>query len=135
MADLNDYDFRYIIVGAGITGINAVEGIRSLDPHDRVLLLGAENEFPYNRPPLSKDLWLGRTTVGAIFEEDPRAEFWGIGHVRLELGASAERVDARRRLVVDSLGNAYRYEKLLLATGGTPRRLDVSGGEVPGICY
>jgi 3-phenylpropionate/trans-cinnamate dioxygenase ferredoxin reductase component len=125
--------FRYVIVGGGMAGASAVKGIRQFDREGALLLMSAENHLPYNRPPLSKDLWFGRTTIEDIMAEleDSR----GIGQVQRDIGARATHLDVGQRTVVDSRGNSYRYEKLLLATGGRPRTLTIPGGDLSGICY
>ena len=125
--------FRYVIVGGGMAGVSAIQGARALDEDGRLLLMGAENHLPYNRPPLSKDLWFGRTTIEGIMAE--RGEFWGMDQVRLDVGSPAVLLDARNSIVLDERGNSYHYEKLLLATGGTPRRLAIPGADLPGISY
>jgi 3-phenylpropionate/trans-cinnamate dioxygenase ferredoxin reductase subunit len=70
--------------------------------------MGAESHLPYNRPPLSKDLWFGRTTIEGIMAE--RGEFWGMDQVRLDVGSPAVHLDARNRIVLDERGNSYHYE-------------------------
>ena len=66
--------FDYVIVGAGRAGVSAVEGIRELDESGSILLVGAESHLPYDRPPLSKQLWSGKNEVSDIFVHD-RAYF------------------------------------------------------------
>ena len=55
-------NYPYVIVGGGVAGASAVEGIRSRDAEGGILLLARENYPPYHRPPLSKDLWFGKST-------------------------------------------------------------------------
>src|SRR5262245_54508873 len=62
------YDF--VIVGAGLAGASAVEGIRERDTRGGILLVGADPQRPYNRPPLSKGLWTGKEKPDAIFVHD-----------------------------------------------------------------
>jgi NADPH-dependent 2,4-dienoyl-CoA reductase/sulfur reductase-like enzyme len=123
----------YVIVGGGMAGVSAIQGVREIDLDGTLLLIGAERHMPYNRPPLSKDLWFDRTTIEGIMAE--RGEFWGMDQVRLDLGAPVIQLDPARRTVDDRRGNRYRYRKLLLATGGTPRRLRIPGGELAGVVY
>jgi len=59
--------FNYIVVGAGLTGCWAVDGIRALDKADSILLIGDEKYLPYDRPPLTKKLWFGKKKVEEIF--------------------------------------------------------------------
>ncbi|MGC9974510.1 MAG: FAD-dependent oxidoreductase [Gaiellaceae bacterium] len=125
--------FDYVIVGGGRAGISAVEGIRELDSSCSILLVGAEPHLPYDRPPLSKQLWSGKNEVTDIFVHD-RAYFERAG---VEL-ASTERVTELRpgeKTIVSDRGRRERYGKLLLATGGTPRRLQIPGAESEGVFY
>lgn len=106
----------YLIVGAGVAGEAAAQAIRSVDARASIVMLGDESHPPYDRPPLSKALWKdGR-------EED----IWrpiGKAAARLQLGRRALRVDPAAHVVHDDAGDAWEYRRLLLATGGTPRRL------------
>ena len=128
-----EQSFPYIIVGGGLAGASAVRGIRERDARGGILLLAQERHLPYDRPPLSKKLWFGQKTVEQIFVKD--REFYEANGVTLVQGARAVSLDTGRRVVTDDRGGAYRYEKLLLATGGTPRRLPVPGADLPGIYY
>lgn len=116
-------DYPYLIIGGGMTADAAVRGIRELDPKARVGIVGAETDAPYARPPLSKALWKG----------EPLESVWRktseLG-VDLHLGRRAQRLDLPARRVVDDRGATYDFEKLLLATGVTPRRLPFGGEHV-----
>jgi NADPH-dependent 2,4-dienoyl-CoA reductase/sulfur reductase-like enzyme len=125
--------YTYVIVGGGLTAASAIEGIRERDGKSPVLLIGAETHTPYHRPPLSKKLWLGKETVDQIFVQ--RDEFYKSKNVRCAFGAKVVAVDAQAKSVRDANGNEHRYEKLLLATGGTPRRLPIPGADLEGISY
>lgn len=85
-------DYRYVIVGGGLAGASAIAGIREVDTDGRILLIGAENHLPYDRPPLTKKLWFGKQTLEAITLHD-RAWYEGNG-VELLLGCAG----GRRRL-------------------------------------
>lgn len=125
--------YKYVIVGGGLAGASAVEGIRELDPDGTILLLGGEPHLPYHRPPLSKGLWFKKKQVGDIFVKDSA---WYAGNgVRMALNTSAASLDCKNNVVRDRTGNEYFYEKLLLATGGIPRRLQIPGGDMPEIYY
>jgi 3-phenylpropionate/trans-cinnamate dioxygenase ferredoxin reductase component len=125
--------YEYIIIGGGLTGSAAVDGIRERDPHGSILLLGAEPHLPYNRPPLSKDLWFGKETVENIFTH-PEAWYADNG-VEVKLETRVEEIEPSVRVVTDHQGEAFSYAKLLLATGGTPRTLDIPGGDFEDILY
>src|SRR5438067_116155 len=113
-------EFRYLIVGGGMTADAACRGIRDHDPGGSIGLVGEEPHPPYARPPLSKALWQGKD----------EATVWrgtaDLG-VELVLGRRVVEVDLDARTAVDDAGEAYRYERLLLATGGRPRRLPGDG--------
>lgn len=108
--------FPYLIIGGGMTADAAARGVRELDGKRAIGLISAEADPPYARPPLSKALWKG----------EPFESVWRktseVG-VELHLGRRATTLDIPGKRVVDDLGADYTYDKLLLATGGRPRRL------------
>src|SRR5438067_13185104 len=114
---------RYLIVGGGMTADAACRGIRDHDPDGSIGLVTEEPHPPYARPPLSKALWQGKD----------EASVWrgtaDLG-VELVLGRRIVDVDLDARTAVDDAGEMYRYERLLLATGGRPRRLAGDGDVV-----
>jgi NADPH-dependent 2,4-dienoyl-CoA reductase/sulfur reductase-like enzyme len=89
--------------------------------------------MPYDRPPLSKQLWSGGKSAEAIVLHDENY-YKGAG-IDLRLGIEVTQLDAAAHTLRDSQGNAYRYGRLLLATGGTPKRLNIPGGDLEGINY
>jgi 3-phenylpropionate/trans-cinnamate dioxygenase ferredoxin reductase component len=107
---------RYLIVGGGLTADGACKGIREVDPDGAIMLVGEEAYAPYARPPLSKGLWKG----------DAESTIWR-GTARLgvdvRLGRRIIALDLRERVATDGEGQRYGYDRLLLATGGRPRRL------------
>lgn len=116
---------RYLIVGGGMAGHAAAAAVRALDPAGTIALLGEERDRPYARPPLSKGLWLGQEEESVFLPE--------VAGVELRIGRRAVALDPLRREVRDDQGEVHRYEKLLLATGGAPRRLPLAGD--PPIVY
>ena len=125
--------YPYVIVGAGVSGASAVEGIRQVDQRGSILLIGAEEDLPYDRPPLSKQLWTGGKTVADIVLHDEA--FYKTNAVDLRLGTDVTQLDPAAHAIRDGRGNAYQYGRLLLATGGTPRRLGIPGGDLEGVSY
>jgi 3-phenylpropionate/trans-cinnamate dioxygenase ferredoxin reductase component len=125
--------YSHIILGGGLTGAAAVEGIRQDDANGSILLMSTEPDLPYDRPPLSKQLWTGAKRVGEIFVQ-PQS-FYTDHRVDLRLRTEAVQLDVASHTLRDRAGNTYRYNKLLLATGGTPRRLTIPGGDLKGISY
>ncbi len=108
--------YHYLIIGGGMTADAAVQAIRELDSSGSIGLIGDEPDPPYNRPLLSKGLWKGKP-----FEEIWRkTEDRGID---LHLGRRAQTIDAQHQQITDDQGDTYTFNKLLLATGGRPRRL------------
>jgi len=114
---------RYLIVGAGLTGDSACRAIREHDPDGSILVIGEEPHPPYLRPPLSKALWRGKS-------EDTIWRGTDTLGVELRLGRRAVALDLDTRTVTDEAGELYGYERLLLATGGRPRRLPFGGEDV-----
>jgi len=124
---------KYVIVGGGLAAASAIEGIRRHDTDGGITLLTRENFEPYHRPPLSKDLWFGKSTKDKLPVHDEA--FYRDRRVEIQLRREVVEVDADRHLVWDERGVEHGYERLLLATGGRPRRLVVEGAEVAGLHY
>src|SRR4030081_1003380 len=116
-------DTKYLIVGGGIPPDAAVKGIREHDVDGSIVLVGAEPHPPYKRPPLTKGLWSGGDE-GKIWKNTADAG------AELIVGRRIVALDLRGRRATDDQGDDYGYEKLLLATGGTPRRLGGADDEV-----
>ncbi len=125
--------YDYVIVGGGLAGASAVLGIRELDPSGKILLAGEEIHLPYDRPPLSKKLWFGKQKVEDIFLHD--RGFYDTHGVTLALDTRAVRLDPDAKSLTSRDGVTWGYGRLLLATGCKPRRLEIPGGDLDGICY
>jgi NADPH-dependent 2,4-dienoyl-CoA reductase/sulfur reductase-like enzyme len=117
--------YKYLIVGGGMTGDAAINGIRQVDSDGSIGLVGQEPHRPYNRPPLSKSLWKGKP-LRIIWRQDRDR---GVAY---HLGVTATGLDPVRKELRDDRGGVYGFDKLLLATGGTPRRLPL---ETDGVLY
>jgi NADPH-dependent 2,4-dienoyl-CoA reductase/sulfur reductase-like enzyme len=115
--------YPYLIVGGGMTAAAAVQGIREVDATGAIGLIGGETYPPYQRPPLSKALWKGTP------EDDVWIDVAGHG-VEFMLGRQARALDPARKRVTDDQGNVYTFDRLLLATGGSPRRFAWGGDDV-----
>jgi 3-phenylpropionate/trans-cinnamate dioxygenase ferredoxin reductase component len=115
---------KYLIIGGGMTGAAAAKGIRRHDPDGSILLVGDEPHPPYKRPPLSKGLWSGGDE-SKLWKNT--AEEHG---VELQLGRRIVALDLDAHRATDDQGEEYAWEKLLLATGGSPRRLGGDDGHV-----
>ena len=123
----------FVIVGGGLAGAKAAEALRSEGFDGRVVLIGDETERPYDRPPLSKDYLQGKLEKEKIFVHSER---WYVDNdVELRLNCSATVLDvAAHQLTVHS-GEQFDYDKLLLATGSSPRHLKVPEGDLDGVLY
>lgn len=124
-------DQTFVIVGASLTGANAAQTLREEGFAGRVVLVGAEAELPYERPPLSKGYLLGNDERDSVFVHE--ADWYPQHSVELRLGRRAEHLDrAARTLRLDD-GETLTYTKLLLATGAEPRALDLPGADLDGV--
>ncbi len=114
--------YDYLIVGGGMVADNAARGIREHDKTGSIGILGNDIDEPYTRPALSKKLWtdkdFGRDKVSLNTSVDTGAEV----HTSTRVAA----VDRDKRAVSTDSGETYEYGKLLLATGGSPKQLDLA---------
>jgi len=114
---------KYVIVGGGMTADSAVHGIRKIDQDGAIAMICEERHLPYDRPPLSKALW----------KDTPYESIWRNAHglnVAIHVGKKVVAIDPANKTATDDAGNVYTYDKLLLATGGTPRRFPDFDGNV-----
>jgi NADPH-dependent 2,4-dienoyl-CoA reductase/sulfur reductase-like enzyme len=114
--------YKYLIIGGGLAGDGATKGIRELDAEGSIGLLSMEVDPPYMRPNLSKDLWKGRPEEKIWRKTEERAE--------LHLSRKVVQLDPTKKYVLDKDGDEYTYDKLLLATGGTPNHLPFGNGNI-----
>ncbi len=115
--------YQYLIIGGGLAGDAAVRGIRELDAEGSIGMFSTELNPPYTRPNLSKGLWKGR----------PLEKVWrhteNLG-LEMLLGRKVTYLDPRQKRVSDEMGTDYTYDKLLLATGGSPVHLPFGGDDI-----
>ena len=122
-----------VIVGASLTGAKAAEELRSRGFDGRILLIGAEPERPYERPPLSKDYLRGESEREKVYVH-PEG-FYQQHEIELITGRHATGLDLNGAQVTLDDGRALAFDKLLLATGAEARRISVPGSELDGIHY
>lgn len=138
MAHLDDIrDVDYVIVGGGLAGATAAEEIRRQDSRSSVVLVSREVEYPYHRPPLSKEFLRGEIGTegeyGAGGVEVRRPEWYRERHIELLRGVAAAALDTPSHAVLLVNGQILRYRRLLLATGGQPVRPAVPGADLRGV--
>jgi NADPH-dependent 2,4-dienoyl-CoA reductase/sulfur reductase-like enzyme len=115
--------YPYLILGGGMTAAAAVRGLRAVDPEAPIGLISADAAPPYKRPLLSKGLWQGKPLDKVWINLDDLG-------VELVLGRTAQTLDAQRKCLTDDRGTVFTFDRLLLATGSTPRRFAWGGDEV-----
>jgi 3-phenylpropionate/trans-cinnamate dioxygenase ferredoxin reductase component len=126
-------DRTLVIVGASLAGAKAAETLRAEGCDERVVLIGAEDERPYERPPLSKDYLRGESDRETVYVHPDG--YYAEHDIELRLGRTAVSLDtAARELALDD-GERLRYDRLLLTVGAEPRRLSIAGGELDGVMY
>jgi 3-phenylpropionate/trans-cinnamate dioxygenase ferredoxin reductase subunit len=122
-----------VVVGASVAGGRAVETLRQEGFAGRVVLVGAETERPYERPPLSKDVLRGEAPAEKAYLRP--LEYYAEQQIELRLGTAAERLLPAERTVVLAGGEPLRYDQVLIATGARVRTVSVPGADLPGIYY
>ncbi|MET8824751.1 FAD-dependent oxidoreductase [Streptomyces sp. NPDC004610] len=127
-----DADQTFVIVGGGLAGAKAAETLRAEGFNGRVILICDERDHPYERPPLSKGYLLGKEERDSVFVHEPA---WYARHdIELHLGQTVDRIDRAAKTVrFGDDGTLVHYDKLLLATGSEPRRLDIPGTDLAGV--
>ena len=123
----------FVIVGASLAGAKAAGELRERGFDGRIVLVGAEAERPYERPPLTKDYLQGKSERDKAYVHE--AGFYASQEIDLRLQAVAEAIDPAASTVTLAGKEALHYDGLLLTTGAEPRRLSVPGADLDGVHY
>jgi 3-phenylpropionate/trans-cinnamate dioxygenase ferredoxin reductase subunit len=123
----------HVIVGASLAGAKAAQTLREEGFDGHVVLVGAEVERPYERPPLSKDYLRGEVGREKVYVHDEG--FYAEHDIELRLGRTAVSLDTSSSEVELDDGVRLRYDRLLLTTGAEPRRLAIPGADLDGVLY
>ena len=126
-------DQIHVIIGASLAGAKAAETLREEGFDGRIVLVGAEEERPYERPPLSKDYLRGEAGRDKVYVHDDG--FYAEHDIELRLGRTAVSLDTASRGLTFDDGEPLHYDRLLLATGAEPRRLEIPGADLEGVFY
>ncbi len=124
-------DQTFVVIGGGLAGAKTVEALRERGFEGRLVLFAAEPHLPYERPPLSKDYLKTGDKLEDVFVHD---EDWYAGHdIDVRIGTAVASIDRDAKQVVTDTGERTAYDRLVLATGSSPRRLSIAGAELDGV--
>jgi 3-phenylpropionate/trans-cinnamate dioxygenase ferredoxin reductase subunit len=122
----------FVIVGASLAGAKAAETLRAEGFDGRVILIGAELERPYERPPLSKDYLRGEANHKPFVHEE---SYYADNDIELRTGIEVTRIEPAASRVQLSNGETLEFDRLLITTGSEPRRLPLPGTDLDGVHY
>ena len=127
-------DVEFVIIGGGVAAAKAAEGLRAAGGEGAAVVLTAESELPYERPPLSKEFLRGEAGREKTRTHD---EAWYRHHdVEVLLATRASTLDPATRTVTTEVGDQLRYGRgVVLATGAQPNRLGLPGEDLDGVYY
>ncbi len=120
-----------VIVGASLAGASAADALRRQGYDGELILVGAEREPPYERPPLSKAVLAGKEDESRVFLRP--ADWYEEQQIVLRLGVRALGLDAAGHALLLDDNARLPYDRLLIATGAVPRTLDIPGAQLPGV--
>lgn len=124
---------KYVLIGGGLASSSAAKAIRAHDAEGSILLIGQEATRPYHRPPLSKDFLRGQIAREELFTDF--VGWFKEQHVELRTGLRATQLDPSRKCVGLENGDEILYDKLLIATGASPKQLTIPGAKLPNVHY
>jgi NAD(P)H-nitrite reductase large subunit len=129
-----EFETNYLIIGGGIAGTACAETLRKEDKNARIIIVSDEPHRLYSRVLLTKpNFFHGKIPFDRIFLKDEK--WYEDQKIELWLGRRAASLDSDGHSVTLDNGEVIKYEKLLLAVGGHPRRLDVPGADKKGVHY
>ena len=121
----------FVIVGASLAGGGAAATLRQEGFDGRVILIGAEPQPPYERPPLSKEYLRGESSFEQTLVQS--SDFYGENGIETRFGVRASRVDPAKKVIELDSEEGVAHDKLLVATGGRNRRFPVPGLDLEGV--
>lgn len=124
---------NYVLIGGGLASANAADAIRQVDKEGSITIVGKEDYRPYDRPPLSKGFLQGDPASESDIESR-HEDFYVDNRVDLISGVKAEKIDREAKTVSLSNGTTLPYDRLLIATGATPRPLGLPGADLENVC-
>src|SRR2546428_13075766 len=124
---------KYLLIGGGLASSQAAKQLRAHDGRGALTLVGEEPYVPYDRPSLSKEFLRGEKRRDELFF-DPE-QYFHDQDIGLVLGVAVQRLNLDDKTAILANGEAIRFEKALIATGGRPVRLRLPGGDLPGVHY
>ncbi|MFT5130083.1 MAG: 3-phenylpropionate/trans-cinnamate dioxygenase ferredoxin reductase subunit [Rhodothermales bacterium] len=123
---------KYLLIGGGLASHEAAKELRRLEPEASITLVSDEPHLPYNRPPLSKQFVSGKMPRERLFFGKPG--FYADSAIETVLSDAVVKLDPQTLTATTASGLAIRFERALIATGGTPIRLALPGSDLPGVC-
>jgi programmed cell death 8 (apoptosis-inducing factor) len=130
-----DAEYKYVLIGGGPASYHAYKAIRENDPNATILIISEDSYAPYQRPPLSKELWQSESEDAEklIFsnwdgkkihvEYEPKEAYENQKNVTLMTNSKVVELDTVTQTVKLANGKVFQYDKCLIATGGTPREI------------
>jgi NADPH-dependent 2,4-dienoyl-CoA reductase/sulfur reductase-like enzyme len=123
----------FVIAGASLAGAKAAETLRDEGFDGQIVLLGTEQQLPYERPPLSKGYLLGNDPLDSVYVHP--ADWYAEHDVDLRMGVTVTNIDRAVSVALASDDSALHYDRLLLTTGASPRRLNFPGSDRDEVLY
>jgi len=130
---MNHLHVKYLLIGGGLASSSAAEAIRERDSEGAILLVGQEVNRPYHRPPLSKEYLRRQKPRSELAAMDPR--WFERNHIDLRTGRRVAGLDTARMSATLDNGAEISFDRVLIATGASPARLDVPGSDLPNLFY
>ncbi|MCL4159268.1 UNVERIFIED_CONTAM: hypothetical protein GTU68_007469 [Idotea baltica] len=124
---------KVVIIGAGHAGVQLASSLRSEGFLGGIQVLAREPEFPYQKPPLSKDFLKGKIAETNLAFRS--LDFYEKNNIELNLGVDVENIEIENQVVLSRNGDKFPFDQLILATGAENRILNISGSDLQGICY
>jgi 3-phenylpropionate/trans-cinnamate dioxygenase ferredoxin reductase subunit len=123
----------FVIVGASLTGARAAQELRDQGFDGRVVLIGDEHELPYERPPLTKDYLRGERPRDLTRVHE--AGFYEQHDIELLTGVTVAAIEPAEKRILTDGGGEFVYDRLLIAIGAEPRKIDIAGADLDGVHY
>jgi NADPH-dependent 2,4-dienoyl-CoA reductase/sulfur reductase-like enzyme len=128
-----DNSCDYLIIGSGVAGYNALKELVNLSVNNKIIMITSDNYYPYDRPPLSKEYLRAELDRDTLFFE--AEDFYKRSNLSVILKKKVEKIDTKEKVAILEDGDSISFNKALIATGGSPRKLGINGENLRGVHY
>ncbi|MDA8054538.1 MAG: FAD/NAD(P)-binding oxidoreductase [Thermoplasmatales archaeon] len=127
------FECNYLIIGSGVSSYFAIRELLSIEKNSKIIVVTEDHEYPYDRPPLSKEYLRDQVRKESLFFMSQ--DYYMKNNLKVILGNRVTNIDPVEKVAYLERGESIKFDKALIATGGSPRRAGIKGEDKKGVHY